>query len=161
MTSGLDPTTSRYLLDFVSGLKKNGNFIVRTNNLEEFNGITRWAAKHNGRIIDIRTAGSLFQLINISERMKFAFFLYLLYFLYILGTNFVHVLADGIYLFFDNNYFLLQQRDIALYMLQYFNFRFFLKLKIHSFIKNMLKAMESKEMEPQINADERRFVVRY
>lgn len=120
MTSGLDPTTSRYLVDFVSGLKKegktivfsahnlyqveslcdrvlimnrgkeiaigtmpeikkmcggieytieftvdetfdfeavknNGNFIARTNNLEEFNRITGWVAKHNGRIIDIRT----------------------------------------------------------------------------------------------------------
>lgn len=120
MTSGLDPTTSRYLADFVSGLKQqgktvvfsahnlyqveslcdrvlimnrgkkiaigtmheikkmcggieytiefgveeafdfeavkdNGNFIARTNNLEEFNRITGWVAKHNGRIIDIRT----------------------------------------------------------------------------------------------------------
>lgn len=120
MTSGLDPTTSKYLVDFVSGLKKqgktvvfsahnlyqveslcdrvlimnrgkeiaigtmpeikkmcggivytiefkveeafdfeavknNGNFIARTNNLDEFNRITGWVAKHNGRIIDIRT----------------------------------------------------------------------------------------------------------
>ncbi len=120
MTSGLDPTTSRYLADFVSGLKKqgktvvfsahnlyqveslcdrvlimnggkelaigtmheikkmcggieytiefgieetfdfeavknSGNFIARTNNLEEFNRITGWVAKHNGKIIDIRT----------------------------------------------------------------------------------------------------------
>lgn len=120
MTSGLDPTTSKYLVDFVSGLKKqgktivfsahnlyqveslcdrvlimnrgkeiaigtmpeikkmcggieytiefdveeafdfealknNGNFIARTNNLEEFNRITGWVAKHNGRIIDIKT----------------------------------------------------------------------------------------------------------
>lgn len=120
MTSGLDPTTSKYLVDFVSGLKKkgktivfsahnlyqveslcdrvliinrgkeilsgtmplikkmcggieyiiefsvesrfdfdaaksNGNFIARTKNLEEFNRITGWVAKNNGRIIDIRT----------------------------------------------------------------------------------------------------------
>ncbi len=120
MTSGLDPTTSRYLVDFVSGLKRqgktivfsahnlyqveslcdrvlimnrgkeiaigtmpeikkmcggieytiefnveeafdfealenNGNFIARTNSLEEFNRITGWVAKHNGRIIDIKT----------------------------------------------------------------------------------------------------------
>lgn len=120
MTSGLDPTTSRYLADFVSGLKQqgktvvfsahnlyqveslcdrvlimnngkeiaigtmhdikkmcggieytiefwveeafdfeavknNGNFVARTNSLEEFNRITGWVAKHNGRIIDIRT----------------------------------------------------------------------------------------------------------
>ena len=120
MTSGLDPTTSRYLVDFVSGLKKegktvvfsahnlyqveslcdrvlimnrgkeiaigtmpeikkmcggivytiefrveeefdfeavknNGNFIARINSLDEFNRITGWVAKHNGRIIDIKT----------------------------------------------------------------------------------------------------------
>lgn len=120
MTSGLDPTTSKYLVDFVSGLKKegktivfsahnlyqveslcdrvlimnrgkeiaigtmpeikkmcggieytiefrveeafdfeavknNGNFVARTNNLDEFNRITRWVAKHNGRIVDIKT----------------------------------------------------------------------------------------------------------
>lgn len=120
MTSGLDPTTSKYLMDFVSGLRNrgktivfsahnlyqveslcdrvlimnrgkeiacgtlaeikkmcggieysiefnvdeeldfeavrnNGNFIARTNNIDEFNRITGWVAKHNGRIIDIRT----------------------------------------------------------------------------------------------------------
>jgi len=120
MTSGLDPTTSKYLVDFVSGLKKegktivfsahnlyqveslcdrvlimnrgkeiaigtmpqikkmcggieysiefnvgeafdfeavksNGKFTARTNNLDEFNRITGWVAKHNGRIIDIKT----------------------------------------------------------------------------------------------------------
>ncbi|MDD5474402.1 MAG: ABC transporter ATP-binding protein [Candidatus Methanoperedens sp.] len=120
MTSGLDPTTSRYLVDFVSGLRNqgktivfsahnlyqveslcdrvlimnrgkeiacgtlaeikkmcggieysiefnvdeepdfeavrnNGNFIARTNNIDEFNRITGWVAKHNGRIMDIRT----------------------------------------------------------------------------------------------------------
>lgn len=120
MTSGLDPTTSKYLVDFVFELKKqgktivfsahnlyqveslcdrvlimnrgnviaigtmpeikkmcggieytiefsveeafdfeavknNGNFIARTDNLDEFNRITGWVAKHNGRIIDIRT----------------------------------------------------------------------------------------------------------
>ncbi len=120
MTSGLDPTTSRYLVDFVSGLRNrgktivfsahnlyqveslcdrvlimnmgkeiacgtlaeikkmcggieysiefdadeeldfeavrnNGNIIARTNNIDEFNRITGWVAKHNGRIIDIRT----------------------------------------------------------------------------------------------------------
>ncbi len=120
MTSGLDPTTSKYLVDFVSELKKqgktivfsahnlyqveslcdrvlimnrgkeiaigtmpeikkmcggieytiefkieeafdfeavknNGNFIARTNSLDEFNRITGWVAKHNGRIIDIKT----------------------------------------------------------------------------------------------------------
>lgn len=120
MTSGLDPTTSKYLIDFVSLLKKqgktivfsahnlyqveslcdrvlimnkgkevaigtlpeikkmcgavefivefyakeefdfdaiknNGNFIARTNNLGEFNRITEWIVKHDGRIIDIKT----------------------------------------------------------------------------------------------------------
>jgi ABC-2 type transport system ATP-binding protein len=120
MTSGLDPTTSKYLIDFVSGLRKqkktivfsahnlyqveslcdrilimnrgkeiaigtlaeikkicggieytiefdvenefgfdavkhDGNFIARTNNIDEFNRITGWIAKHNGRIIDIKT----------------------------------------------------------------------------------------------------------
>ncbi len=120
MTSGLDPATSKYLVDFVSLLKKqgktivfsahnlyqveslcdrllimnrgkeiaigtmpqikkmcggvvytiefsveeaidfeavknNGNFIARTNNMEEFNRITGWVAKHNGKIIDIKT----------------------------------------------------------------------------------------------------------
>ena len=120
MTSGLDPTTSKYLADFVSGLKKqgktivfsahnlyqveslcdrvlimnrgkevaigtmpeikkmcggvdysiefnvneafdfyavknNGNFISRTGDLEEFNRITGWVAKNNGRIMDIKT----------------------------------------------------------------------------------------------------------
>lgn len=121
MTSGLDPTTSKYLADFVAGLKKqgktivfsahnlyqveslcdrvlimnrgkevacgtmaqikkacgaieyniefsadgpfdfevvknNGHFKARTNNMEEFNRITGWVAKHNGKIIDIKTA---------------------------------------------------------------------------------------------------------
>ena len=120
MTSGLDPTTSKYLADFVAQLKnqgktivfsahnlyqveslcdrvmimdrgrevacgtmaeikkrcsaieyvmefsvdekldfeaarKNGNFIARTNDLEEFNRITGWVAKNNGKIIDIKT----------------------------------------------------------------------------------------------------------
>jgi ABC-2 type transport system ATP-binding protein len=120
MTTGLDPTTSKYLVDFVSELKKqgktivfsahnlyqveslcdrvlimnkgnviaigtmaeikkmcggieytiefdveeefdfeavknNGNFIVQTNNLDEFNRITGWVAKHNGKIINIKT----------------------------------------------------------------------------------------------------------
>lgn len=120
MTSGLDPTTSRYLSDFVSWLKKegktiifsahnlyqvesicdrvlimnkgkevsigtmpqikkmcggieytiefdvkdsfdfaaiknNGNFIAKTKNLDEFNHITGWVAKHNGKIINIKT----------------------------------------------------------------------------------------------------------
>lgn len=120
MTSGLDPTTSKYLGDFVADLKKhgktivfsahnlyqveslcdrvlimnrgrevacgtmaeikkrcsaieyamefdvpekpdfeyvtkNGHFMARTNDLEEFNRITGWVAKHNGRIIDIKT----------------------------------------------------------------------------------------------------------
>lgn len=121
MTSGLDPTTSKYLADFVSDLgkqgktvvfsahnlyqvesicdrvlimnkgkeiaigtmpqirkmcgaidysiefcvkeafdfnarKNNGNFIAHTNNLDEFNSITGWVAKHNGKIIDIKTS---------------------------------------------------------------------------------------------------------
>jgi len=121
MTSGLDPTTSKYLADFVSGLKKlgktivfsahnlyqveslcdrvlimnkgkevaigtmpqikkmcgaieysiefkvdevfdfpavknNGNFISRTGNIDEFNKITSWVARHNGSIVDIKTA---------------------------------------------------------------------------------------------------------
>ncbi len=121
MTSGLDPTTSKYLADFVAGLKNqgktivfsahnlyqveslcdrvlimnrgkevacgtmaqikkacgaieytiefsadgpfdfevaknNGHFKARTNNMEEFNRITGWVAKHNGKIIDIKTA---------------------------------------------------------------------------------------------------------
>jgi len=124
MTSGLDPTTSKYLVDFVSGLKKqgktivfsahnlyqveslcdrvlimnkgkevaigtmqeikemcggieytiefglgkkvkkefdfdavkkDGNFIASTKNLGEFNRITNWVAKHNGKIVDIKT----------------------------------------------------------------------------------------------------------
>lgn len=120
MTSGLDPTTSKYLVDFVASLKeqgktivfsahnlyqveslcdrilmmnrgkevaigtlpeikkmcgaveysiefdvdedfdfhavrKNESFVARTNSLEEFNRITNWIAKHNGRIIDIKT----------------------------------------------------------------------------------------------------------
>lgn len=120
MTSGLDPTTSKYLVDFVAGLKKqgktivfsahnlyqveslcdrvlmmnrgkevavgtmkeikkmcggvvytiefsagkgfdfeavenNGNFLARTDTIEGFNRITRWVAKHKGKIIDIRT----------------------------------------------------------------------------------------------------------
>ncbi len=119
MTSGLDPTTSKYLVDFVFELKKqgktivfsahnlyqveslcdrvlimnrgtviaigtmpeikkmcggieytiefsveeafdfeavknNGNFIARTDNLDEFNRITGWVAKH-GKIVDIKT----------------------------------------------------------------------------------------------------------
>ncbi len=121
MTSGLDPTTSKYLADFVASLKahgktivfsahnlyqveslcdhvlimnhgkevacgtmaqikkacgaieyniefsadgpfdfevakNNGHFKARTNNIEEFNRITGWVAKHNGKIIDIKTA---------------------------------------------------------------------------------------------------------
>ena len=124
MTSGLDPTTSKYLADFVVSLKahgktivfsahnlyqveslcdhvlimnrgkkvacgtmeqikkacgaieyniefsadgpfdfeaskyrlNNGHFKARTNNIEEFNRITGWVAKHNGKIIDIKTA---------------------------------------------------------------------------------------------------------
>lgn len=120
MTSGLDPTTSRYLSDFVLELKKqgktvifsahnlyqvesicdrilimntgkeicigtmpeikkmcgaieysiefdfkgnvdfaavrnNGNFITKTNNIDKFNEITGWVAKHNGKIINIKT----------------------------------------------------------------------------------------------------------
>ncbi len=120
MTSGLDPLTSKYLADFVSGLKNrgktvvfsahnlyqveslcdrvlimnkgkevacgtmgeikkkcgaieykvefssekefdfnairnDGKFTVCTNNLDEFNSITEWVAKNNGKIIDIKT----------------------------------------------------------------------------------------------------------
>ncbi len=120
MTSGLDPTTSKYLSDFVLELKKqgktivfsahnlyqveslcdrvlimnkgkeiaigtlpeikkmcgavrytiefsveeavdfkavrnNGNLVAQTNSLDEFNRITGWVAKHNGKIIDIKT----------------------------------------------------------------------------------------------------------
>lgn len=124
MTSGLDPTTSKYLVDFVSELKKNGktivfsahnlyqveslcdrvlimnkgkeiaigtmqeikkmcggieytiefglrknvkmaldfdamkkdgNFTASTKDLDEFNRITNWVAKHNGKIMDIKT----------------------------------------------------------------------------------------------------------
>jgi len=124
MTSGLDPTTSKYLVDFVSGLKKqgktivfsahnlyqveslcdrvlimnkgkevaigtmqeikkmcggieytiefglrknvkkdfdfdavkkDGNFIASTKDIGEFNRITSWVAKHNGKIMDIKT----------------------------------------------------------------------------------------------------------
>lgn len=124
MTSGLDPTTSKYLVDFVSGLKnlgktivfsahnlyqveslcdrvlimnkgkeiaigtmpeikkmcggieytiefglgknvkkaldfdamkKDGNFIASTKDIDEFNRITNWVAKHNGKIMDIKT----------------------------------------------------------------------------------------------------------
>lgn len=120
MTSGLDPTTSRYLSDFVLTLKKmgktvifsahnlyqvesicdrvlimnkgkevaggtlpeikkmcgaieysiefnvrdnfdfaavknNGNFLARTNNIDEFNRITGWVAKHNGQIVNLKT----------------------------------------------------------------------------------------------------------
>ncbi len=120
MTSGLDPTTSKYLSDFVLELKKsgktiifsahnlyqvesicdhvlimnrgkevskgtmpqirkmcgaveysiefnvkdsfdfaaqknNGNFITKTHDLDEFNNITGWVAKHNGKIINIKT----------------------------------------------------------------------------------------------------------
>ncbi|VVB87823.1 Trehalose/maltose import ATP-binding protein MalK [uncultured archaeon] len=121
MTSGLDPTTSKYLADFVASLKvhgktivfsahnlyqveslcdhvlimnrgkkvacgtmaqikkacgaieyniefsadgpfdfeavkNNGHFKAHTDNMEEFNRITGWVAKHNGKIIDIKTA---------------------------------------------------------------------------------------------------------
>ena len=121
MTSGLDPTTSKYLADFVASLKKegktivfsahnlyqveslcdrvlimnrgrevacgtmaeikrkcgavqytiefsaeetfdfeavknNGHFRAFTNDIEEFNRITGWVAKNNGKIIDIKTA---------------------------------------------------------------------------------------------------------
>lgn len=120
MTSGLDPTTSKYLSDFVLELKKrgktiifsahnlyqvesicdhilimnrgkvvsigtmpqirkmcgaieysiefnvrdnfdfaarenNGNFITITHDIDEFNNITGWVAKHNGKIINIKT----------------------------------------------------------------------------------------------------------
>ncbi|KAB2946654.1 MAG: gliding motility protein [Candidatus Methanoperedens nitroreducens] len=120
MTSGLDPTTSKYLSDFVLELKKqgktiifsahnlyqvesicdhilimnrgkvvstgtmpqirkmcgaieysiefnvrdnfdfaarknNGNFITVTHDIDEFNNITGWVAKHNGKIINIKT----------------------------------------------------------------------------------------------------------
>ncbi|HMB45246.1 MAG TPA: ABC transporter ATP-binding protein [Candidatus Methanoperedens sp.] len=120
MTSGLDPTTSKYLSDFVLDLKKqgktiifsahnlyqvesicdrvlmmnrgkevsigsmpeirkmcgaieysiefrakndfdfaavknNGNFLAKTNNIDEFNRITGWVAKHNGQIINLKT----------------------------------------------------------------------------------------------------------
>ncbi len=121
MTSGLDPLTSKYLVDFVTMLKgqgktivfsahnlyqveslcdrilimnsgkeiecgsmaeirkkcgaveytvefkvekalafkasrNNGNYIAHTDNLEEFNMITGWVAKNEGKIIDIRTS---------------------------------------------------------------------------------------------------------
>jgi ABC-2 type transport system ATP-binding protein len=120
MTSGLDPTTSKYLADFVADLRKqgktivfsahnlyqveslcdrvlimnagrevasgsmaeikrscsaveyvvefsvdervdfeavqkNGHLMARTNDLEEFNRLTGWVMKHNGKIIDIKT----------------------------------------------------------------------------------------------------------
>jgi ABC-2 type transport system ATP-binding protein len=120
MTSGLDPTTSKYLSDFVLDLKEqgktiifsahnlyqvesicdrvlimnrgkevsigsmpeikkicggieysiefrskddfdftavknNGNFLAKTNNIDEFNRITGWVAKHNGQIINLKT----------------------------------------------------------------------------------------------------------
>lgn len=120
MTSGLDPTTSKYLSDFVLDLKKQGktvifsahnlyqvesicdrvlimnrgkvvsigsmpeikkmcgaieysiefsakddfdfaavrnkgNFLAKTNNIDEFNRITGWVANHNGQIINLRT----------------------------------------------------------------------------------------------------------
>jgi ABC-2 type transport system ATP-binding protein len=120
MTSGLDPTTSKYLSDFVLELKNqgktiifsahnlyqvesicdrilimnrgkevsigtmpqirkmcgaieysiefnvkdsfdfaaaknNGNFITKTHDINEFNNITGWVAKHNGKIINIKT----------------------------------------------------------------------------------------------------------
>lgn len=120
MTSGLDPTTSKYLSDFVLELKKqgktiifsahnlyqvesicdhilimnrgkvvstgtmpqirkmcgaieysiefnvrddfdfaarknNGNFITVTHDIDEFNNITGWVAKNNGKIINIKT----------------------------------------------------------------------------------------------------------
>ena len=120
MTSGLDPTTSKYLADFVGELKKqgktivfsahnlyqveslcdsilimnkgkeivlgsmadikkmkgairysidfsvkdafdfkairnNGFFIAQTDDLDEFNMITSWIVKHDGKIIDIKT----------------------------------------------------------------------------------------------------------
>jgi len=120
MTSGLDPTTSKYLSDFVLDLKKqgktiifsahnlyqvesicdrvlimnrgkevsigsmpeikkicggieysiefkskddfdfaavknNGNFLAKTNSIDEFNRITGWVAKHNGQIINLKT----------------------------------------------------------------------------------------------------------
>ncbi|NJD75787.1 MAG: ABC transporter ATP-binding protein [Candidatus Methanoperedens sp.] len=121
MTSGLDPLTSKYLVDFVAMLKNqsktivfsahnlyqveslcdrilimnngkevecgsmaqirkkcgaveytvefevekalafkasrnNGNYIAHTDNLEEFNMITGWVAKNEGKIIDIKTS---------------------------------------------------------------------------------------------------------
>ncbi|HEY9207261.1 MAG TPA: ABC transporter ATP-binding protein [Candidatus Methanoperedens sp.] len=120
MTSGLDPLTSKYLVDFVSGLrnrgktivfsahnlyqveslcdrvlimnkgsevacgtmaeikkkcggveymvefsaekvfdfnavKNNGKFVARTGSLEEFNQITEWVARNDGKILDVKT----------------------------------------------------------------------------------------------------------
>ncbi len=36
-------------------VRKNGHFMARTNDLEEFNRITGWAGKHGGKIFDIKT----------------------------------------------------------------------------------------------------------
>jgi hypothetical protein len=41
-------------LDF-EAVRKNGNFIAGTNDLDEFNRITGWVAKNNGKIVNIRT----------------------------------------------------------------------------------------------------------
>ena len=40
--------------DFAA-MKNNGNFITKTHDLDEFNRITGWVAKHNGKIINIKT----------------------------------------------------------------------------------------------------------
>ena len=36
-------------------VKNNGNLVAQTNSLDEFNNITGWVAKHNGKIINIKT----------------------------------------------------------------------------------------------------------
>lgn len=58
MCGGIEYTIEFWVgeeFDF-EAVKNNGNFITRTNNPGEFNRIMNWVAKHNGRIIDIRTA---------------------------------------------------------------------------------------------------------
>ena len=42
-------------VDF-EAVRKNGHFMARTNDLGEFNRITGWVTKNNGKIIDIKTA---------------------------------------------------------------------------------------------------------
>ena len=42
-------------IDF-KAVKNNGNLVAQTNSFDEFNMITGWVAKHNGKIIDIKTA---------------------------------------------------------------------------------------------------------